>query len=123
MPTTQELKEKEEKCKKEQRDVIFNSLNSILELQAVTVFMAILFKSIDIAILLSFYTLSFCSFFLFTNLIIITLKKHKFTKKYSNFIQILVGCSAIIGIGVNIFEVSFIASKYLTKDKNHHDLL
>jgi hypothetical protein len=101
-----ENREKNDKLRNHQESVIYNSLNVMLELQAVTIFVVFLSELIGIITLVSFFNMSICSLFLFISLIIINTKPIK--KKYFYLFKIYISCSAIISIILNVFEFTFI---------------
>lgn len=98
-----ENNEQIEKLRLYQESVIYNSLNVMLELQAVTIFVVFLSELIGFITLISFFNMSICSLILFTSLIFINNKPIKI--KYFYIFKIYISCSAIISIILNVFEL------------------
>jgi hypothetical protein len=101
-----ENNEQIEKLRLYQESVIYNSLNVMLELQAVTIFVVFLSELIGFITLISFFNMSICSLLLFTSLIFINNKPIKI--KYFYIFKIYISCSAIISIILNVFEFTYI---------------
>lgn len=95
-----------EKLRIYQESVIYNSLNVMLELQAVTIFVVFLSELIGFITLISFFNMSICSLILFTSLILINSKLIKI--KYFYIFKIYISCSVIISIILNVFEFTYI---------------
>lgn len=105
-----------EKLRIYQESVIYNSLNVILELQAVTIFVVFLSELIGIITLISFFNMSICLLVLFISLIVINNNSIKI--KYFHIFKIYISCSAIISIILNVFEFTFIIVKKLGNKSN-----